>query len=53
MYAENLSYTLFANATMAVVGFLVTFHLIPSLGNMFIKANMFGMDLNKATRLKV
>ena len=32
---------------------ILTYHVIPKLREMFIKANLFGIDLNKSTGAKV
>ena len=38
---------------MSVIAGFVTFHTIPKLRSMFIKANLFGVDLNKSSGDKV
>ena len=32
---------------------ILTYHLIPKFSDMFIKANLFGIDLNKSSGIKV
>lgn len=41
------------NAAMSVIAYLLTSRLIPRLKSMFIKANLYGIDMNKNTRDKV
>ena len=35
------------NAVMSIIGFFVTYRSISKIGPMFIKANLFGIDMNK------
>ncbi|XP_074661852.1 UDP-N-acetylglucosamine--dolichyl-phosphate N-acetylglucosaminephosphotransferase-like [Tubulanus polymorphus] len=53
MYAANQSYLLLSNAFLSIIAFIVTFRLIPRFKQMFIKANLFGIDLSKTTKVKV
>jgi UDP-N-acetylglucosamine--dolichyl-phosphate N-acetylglucosaminephosphotransferase len=41
------------NAAMSALAFVFTLRLIPSVRDMFIKANLFGVDLNKKRKEKV
>eukprot|EP00092_Neocalanus_flemingeri_P041983 GFUD01045732.1.p1 GENE.GFUD01045732.1~~GFUD01045732.1.p1 ORF type:complete len:415 (+),score=114.68 GFUD01045732.1:45-1289(+) len=45
----SLSLTTF----ISVCGGLLTYHVIPKFRDMFIKANLFGVDLNKSSGVKV
>ena len=45
--------TLATNAVMSVAGFLVCFNIIPKFREMFVKANLFGIDLSKRSKEKV
>ena len=41
------------NIAMSVVCFFVTVRLIPKLRDMFIKANLYGVDMNKKSSDKM
>uniref|UniRef100_A0A1B6CB88 UDP-N-acetylglucosamine--dolichyl-phosphate N-acetylglucosaminephosphotransferase n=2 Tax=Clastoptera arizonana TaxID=38151 RepID=A0A1B6CB88_9HEMI len=41
------------NCLISVIAYLGTYSLIPKLREMFIKANLYGIDLNKTSREKV
>lgn len=41
------------NAMMSIIAYTVTIRVIPRLKSMFIKANLFGIDLSKRTSDKV
>lgn len=41
------------NFVMSVIAFFVTVRLIPKLRDMFIKANLYGIDMNKKKGDKV
>ncbi|KAK7497087.1 hypothetical protein BaRGS_00011617 [Batillaria attramentaria] len=45
--------TLAVNAVMSAAGFLVCFNIIPKFKDMFIKANLFGIDMSKRSKEKV
>jgi len=45
----SLSLTTF----VSICGGLLTYHVIPKFRDMFIKANLFGVDLNKSSGVKV
>lgn len=44
---------LFINILMSIVAYFATSRLIPSMENMFIKANLYGVDMNKKSTKKV
>ncbi|KAJ8315940.1 hypothetical protein KUTeg_005954 [Tegillarca granosa] len=44
---------LLTNAGMSFIGFLVCFNIIPKFRDMFIEANLFGIDMSKTSREKV
>ncbi|KAJ8919297.1 hypothetical protein NQ315_003881 [Exocentrus adspersus] len=46
-------FPIFVNLIMSVVTYVVTIRLIPKLRDMFIKANLFGIDMSKTTSEKV
>lgn len=41
------------NAIMSIIAYVITVKLIPKLREMFIKANLFGIDMSKRTSEKV
>lgn len=41
------------NGLISVIAYIVTVRLIPKLKEMFIKANLFGIDMSKRTGDKV
>ncbi|KAF2905694.1 hypothetical protein ILUMI_00478 [Ignelater luminosus] len=41
------------NAIMSIIAYVITVKLIPKLKDMFIKANLFGIDMSKRTSEKV
>jgi hypothetical protein len=41
------------NTALAVGGAVLTYNLIPKLAPMFIKANLFGIDMSKTSGAKV
>lgn len=41
------------NLIMSVITYVITVRLIPKLKDMFIKANLFGIDMSKRTSDKV
>ncbi|KAK6173487.1 hypothetical protein SNE40_016928 [Patella caerulea] len=45
--------TLLINAAMSAVGFAICMSIIPKFKDMFIKANLFGVDMSKTTKKKV
>ena len=44
----TMDYFLELTACLSVGAGLLTYHLIPRFREMFIKANLYGVDLNKA-----
>lgn len=42
-----------ANVLLSLFAFLLAFNLIPGTRNLFIEADMYGIDLNKETKEKV
>ena len=51
--ADKMSFTLAVNGLLAIGSFLITLRLIPSLKNMFIKANLSGLDMSKPIEKKM
>lgn len=41
------------NGVLSFLGFIITMRLIPGLKDMFIKANLFGIDMSKVSKIKV
>lgn len=41
------------NIIMSVITYIITVRIIPKLKDMFIKANLFGIDMSKRTSDKV
>lgn len=41
------------NAVLSILGGLVTYRMLPKVKEMFIKANLFGIDLSKRHREKM
>jgi UDP-N-acetylglucosamine--dolichyl-phosphate N-acetylglucosaminephosphotransferase len=48
-----MDYFLELTAAMSVGAGMLTYYLIPRFKDMFIKANLYGVDLNKASGDKV
>ncbi|XP_059474985.1 UDP-N-acetylglucosamine--dolichyl-phosphate N-acetylglucosaminephosphotransferase [Neocloeon triangulifer] len=48
-----MSTALFINVLMSVCAYVATVRLIPTLKDMFLKANLFGIDMNKKEKHKV
>lgn len=44
---------IFINAIMSILAYFLTLRVIPRLKDMFIKANLFGTDMNKRNGGKV
>ena len=53
MDPEKLPSTIVVNAALSVVGFGVTVRLIPGLKDMFLKANLSGVDMSKKDKQKM
>lgn len=49
----KICFPIVINALMSIVAFSITIRLIPKLKDMFIKANLFGIDMSKRTSDKV
>ena len=41
------------NVTLSILGFFLSLNVIPKFKDMFIKANLFGVDLNKVEKRQV
>ena len=44
--------TMLVNVVVSCVAFYVTFKLIPGLSDMFVRKNMFGIDMSKTCRTR-
>ena len=53
MAADYFPIVIGINVALAAVGLLTTYHLIPKLAPMFIKANLFGIDMSKTSKTEV
>ena len=53
MDPEKLPSTIVVNAALLVVGFCITVRLIPGLKDMFLKANLSGIDMSKKDKQKM
>lgn len=53
MELTDTQFHLLTNAGMSFIGFLVCFNIIPKFRDMFIEANLFGIDMSKTSRAKV
>lgn len=49
----KMSCPILVNATMSFCAYKLTVKLIPKVKDMFIKANLFGIDMSKRTSDKV
>lgn len=45
--------TLFINFFLSVLGYCITYHVIPKFRDMFLKANLCGVDLGKGNNAKM
>lgn len=45
--------TLAINTAMSAVGFLVCLNIIPKFKDMFIKSNLYGVDMAKSSKEKM
>lgn len=45
--------TLFINFFLSIVGYGITYHVIPKFRDMFLKANLYGVDLGKGKNVKM
>lgn len=53
MDPEKLPSTIVVNAALSLTGFGVTLKLIPGLKDMFLKANLCGIDMSKKHKTKM
>jgi UDP-N-acetylglucosamine--dolichyl-phosphate N-acetylglucosaminephosphotransferase len=53
MELSDTSLHLLINAGMSFVGFLLCLNIIPKFRDMFIRANLYGVDMSKKSKLKV
>ncbi|KAG7203798.1 hypothetical protein KM043_013815 [Ampulex compressa] len=49
----KMSFPLFVNAVMSMVAYFLTVRLVPRIKGTFIKANLYGIDMNKSNGAKV
>ena len=49
----KIGFPIFTNLLMSIGSYFLTVRLIPSMENMFLKANLYGIDLNKKTNTKM
>jgi hypothetical protein len=52
MERKDLHFNLLINAALSILGFLLCYKLIPPFGEMFIRANLFGIDQSKKSKSK-
>ncbi|XP_060585630.1 UDP-N-acetylglucosamine--dolichyl-phosphate N-acetylglucosaminephosphotransferase-like [Ruditapes philippinarum] len=53
MELSDTSLHLLINAGMSFIGFLLCLNIIPKFRDMFIRANLYGVDMSKKSKLKV
>ncbi len=53
MLSQDIMISLAVNVALSVVGYFITSSLISALGAMFIKANLFGVDMCKSSKNKM
>lgn len=53
MEVKETVYHLLINAGMSLVGFGVCLNIIPKFADMFIRANLFGVDMSKTSKAKM
>lgn len=53
MERKDIYFNLLINAALSIFGFLLCYKLIPPFGEMFIRANLFGIDQSKKSKSKV
>lgn len=51
--AFKMLISLFCNAFISLIAYIIARKLIPNFKEMFIKANIYGIDLNKDNGIKV
>jgi UDP-N-acetylglucosamine--dolichyl-phosphate N-acetylglucosaminephosphotransferase len=53
MELNDTQTNLLINAGLSAAGFLICLNIIPKFRDMFIKANLFGVDMSKRTKVRV
>lgn len=53
MKIDETFYHLLINAGMSLVGFFICLNIIPKFKDMFVRANLYGIDMSKKTKAKV
>ena len=53
MESDDTLYHLLINAGMSAIGFIVCLNIIPKFRDMFIRANLFGIDMSKKNKTKM
>ena len=53
MELSDTFYHLLINAGMSILGFFVCLNIIPKFGDMFIRANLSGIDMSKKSKTKM
>ena len=53
MELADIPLTLYWNGIMSIVSFFLTLRLIHGFKDMFLKANLYGIDMSKKTKYKV
>jgi UDP-N-acetylglucosamine--dolichyl-phosphate N-acetylglucosaminephosphotransferase len=46
-------FPVFVNSVMSVVAYIVTLRIIPRFKDMFVKANLYGIDMSKKRKEKM
>lgn len=49
----DIVFTLFINILLSVLGFVITYRVIPKFKNMFLQANLCGYDMGKKSKDKI
>lgn len=52
-YTWKMWFPIILNILISIIAYITTVRLIPKLKDMFIKANLFGIDMSKRTGDKV
>ncbi|XP_052784265.1 UDP-N-acetylglucosamine--dolichyl-phosphate N-acetylglucosaminephosphotransferase-like isoform X1 [Mya arenaria] len=53
MELSETIYHLLINAGMSLIGFLICLNIIPKFSEMFMRANLSGMDLSKKSKIRI
>ena len=53
MELDDTIFHLLVNAGMSLVGFFVCLNIIPKFRDMFIRANLFGIDMSKKNKTQM